>query len=133
MEVSRKVLSHILQHQAGSAGPQIETNIEQTDVELSEPVRICLFRVSQEALRNTLKHADAYHIKLHLCFAENEVVLDIRDDGCGFTVPERLSELTQSNHFGLVGMTERVAWVNGRLEIQSQPGQGTNILVQIPI
>ena len=124
---------HKLQRQAGSAGPQIETNIEQTDVELSEPVRICLFRVSQEALRNILKHAGARHIQLHLYYVENEVVLDIRDDGCGFTVPERLSELTQSNHFGLVGMTERVAWVNGRLEIQSQPGQGTNILVQIPI
>ena len=45
---------HKLQRQAGSAGPQIELNIEQSDVDLPEPVRICLFRVSQEALRNTL-------------------------------------------------------------------------------
>lgn len=123
---------HKLQRQAGSAGPQIDLNIEQTDVELSEPVRICLFRVSQEALRNTLKHAEARKIQLHLYYTESEVILNIGDDGSGFTVPERLSELTQSNHYGLVGIAERVAWVNGRLEIRSQPGQGTNILVRIP-
>ena len=103
---------HKLQRQAGRAGPQIEINIEQNDVDLSEPVRICLFRVSQEALRNTLKHAGARQIQLHLYHTENEMVLDISDDGCGFSIPERLSELTQSNHFGLVGMAERVAWVN---------------------
>jgi signal transduction histidine kinase len=124
---------HKLQRQAGSAGPQIEVDIEQNDCELSEPVRICLFRVSQEALRNTLKHAVARHIQLHLYHTEGEVVLEIHDDGCGFTVPERLSELTQSNHYGLIGIAERVAWVNGRLEIRSRPGQGTNILVWIPI
>jgi signal transduction histidine kinase len=124
---------HKLQRQAGSAGPQIEVDIEQNDCELSEPVRICLFRVSQEALRNTLKHAVARHIQLHLYHTEGEVVLEIHDDGCGFTVPERLGELTQSNHYGLIGIAERVAWVNGRLEIRSRPGQGTNILVWIPI
>jgi signal transduction histidine kinase len=124
---------HKLQRQAGIAGPQIEADIEQNDCELSEPVRICLFRVSQEALRNTLKHAGARHIQLHLYHTEGEVVLEIHDDGCGFTVPERLSELTQSNHYGLIGIAERVAWVNGRLEIRSRPGQGTNILVWIPI
>jgi signal transduction histidine kinase len=111
-----------LQRQVGSAGPQIELNIEQTDVELSEPVRICLFRISQEALRNILKHAEARQIQLHLYHTESEVILDIRDDGSGFTVPKRLSELTQANYYGLVGIAERVDWVNGRLDIQSQPG-----------
>jgi len=124
---------HKIQRQVGRASPQIEIEIEQNGQELPEPVGICLFRVSQEALRNTLKHANAKHIRLHLSSNENEVVLNILDDGCGFTLPERLSDLAQMNHYGLVGIAERVAWVNGRLDIQSQPGQGTRILVRIPL
>lgn len=124
---------HKLQRQTGQTCPQIELKIEQNGYDLPEPVGICLFRVSQEALRNILKHANARHIQLTMCGTSNEVVFTIRDDGCGFTVPERLSELTQMDHYGLVSIAERVAWINGQLEIHSQPGQGTQILVRIPL
>lgn len=126
-------LVHKLQRQTGCACPQIELEVEQNGLQLPEPIGICLFRVSQEALRNILKHANARHIRLTMCGTSNEVVFTIRDDGCGFTVPERLSELTQMDHYGLVSIAERVAWVNGQLEIHSQPGQGTQILVRIPL
>lgn len=122
-----------LQRQASQTCPQIELEIEQNGYDLPESVGICLFRVSQEALRNILKHANARHIHLTVSTTKNEVVFTICDDGCGFAVPERLSELTQMNHFGLVSIAERVAWVNGQLDIQSQPGQGTQILVRIPL
>lgn len=122
-----------LQRQTGQTCPQIELKIEQNGYDLPESVGICLFRVSQEALRNILKHANARHIHLTVSTTKNEVVFTICDDGCGFAVPERLSELTQMNHFGLVSIAERVAWVNGQLDIQSQPGQGTQILVRIPL
>lgn len=124
---------HKLQRQASYACPQIELDIDQIGHELPEPVGICLFRVSQEALRNILKHANARHIKLTMSSTNNEVAFTILDDGCGFSVPKRLSELTQANHYGLVSIAERVAWVNGQLEIRSQPGQGTQILVRIPL
>jgi signal transduction histidine kinase len=122
-----------MQHQAGRLCPQIELNIEQNDHRLSDSVEICLFRVSQEALRNVLKHANAKKIKIHLFTSENEVQLEILDDGSGFVVPARLSELVYENHFGLVGIAERVDWVNGHLEIRSQPGQGTQIQVRVPL
>ena len=123
---------HKMQRQPGRACPQIEMEIEQNGYKIPEPVSTCLFRVSQEALRNILKHANAQNVKLHLSNTENEVFLEIFDDGSGFHVPNRLSELTQTDHFGLVGMAERVAWVNGQFQIRSQPGLGTRLLVRIP-
>lgn len=124
---------HRMQRQAGKTCPQIQMDIEQNGHKLPEPVGICLFRVSQEALRNILKHANARNVKLHLSSTEDEVFLEILDDGSGFVLPDRLSELTQTDHFGLVGIAERVAWVNGQLKIRSQSGQGTQILVRIPL
>lgn len=124
---------HKVQRQAGRSGPQIELTIDLNGTEIPEAVGICLFRVSQEALRNSLKHASAQRIQMQLSGSKEEVRLEIVDDGCGFYVPNRLSELTQTNHYGLVGIAERVDWVNGQLEIHSQPGQGTLILVRMPL
>lgn len=122
-----------LQRQLGRTGPNIKMEIGQDGHEFPQPVEICLFRVAQEALRNIIKHANARNVKLHLSNPDNEVFLEILDDGSGFPVPSRLSEFAQTNHFGLVGIAERVAWVNGQLEIRSQPGRGTQILIRIPL
>jgi two-component system sensor histidine kinase ComP len=61
------------------------------------------------------------------------VTLRLRDDGRGFRVPERLTELTADDHFGLVSVAERVALIGGRLDIDSAPGQGTEITVTVPV
>ncbi len=124
---------HKIQRQGGPCTPIIEFDVNQNGILLPESVKTCLFRISQEAIRNALKHAHAHHVELHLTGKGKEIVLRVRDDGCGFSVPSRLSELTQSNHYGLVGISERVAWVNGQLDIRSQPDQGTEILVRIPL
>lgn len=124
---------HKLQRQGGYGATRIDFELNQNGIILPDAVAICLFRVSQEAIRNALKHAQAHHVQLHLSGQGNEIVLKVLDDGCGFSLPPRLSELTQTNHYGLVGISERVAWVNGSLDIRSQPGQGTEILVRIPL
>jgi signal transduction histidine kinase len=120
--------------QQGSPGmPEIELDLDQSKTTLPEPIAICIFRVAQESLRNALKHAQAQHIRVSLRLAPNEAALYVRDDGCGFRVPARLSELVQSNRFGLVGMTERVTTVSGQLTIRSQPGGGTEVIARIPL
>lgn len=124
---------HKLQYQAGASAPRIDVELNQNGIILPEMTALCLFRVAQEALRNALKHAQAQHIQLHLSCRGNEIMLKVLDDGCGFPLPSRLSEFTQTNHYGLVGISERVAWVNGHLDIRSHPGQGTEILVRIPL
>jgi len=122
-----------LWRERGATPPSIQLDLDWSGTLLPEPVAICLFRVAQEALRNALKHAGARQIRLTLRLLPDEAVLSVGDDGCGFRVPARLSELAQHHHFGLVGMAERAKWSGGCLTIDSQPGRGTEIRMRVPL
>jgi signal transduction histidine kinase len=113
--------------------PEIILDLDESGTLLEEPIAICLFRVAQEALRNVVKHAQATEVLVSLRLLREQAILTISDNGNGFHVPSRLTELTQTNHFGLLGMTERVAWVGGQLTIRSSIGAGTEVLAQIPL
>ncbi len=99
---------------------------------LSAEKELVLYRVAQEALNNALYHAQAHHIKIELMFAEAGVTLRVHDDGVGFPVPERFTDLARSGHFGLMGMHERIHLVGGRLTVTSTPGQGTAVEAWVP-
>ncbi len=92
-----------------------------------------LFRVAQEAINNITKHAEARNATITLGANEQRVRLTIEDDGKGFDVPGVLSGRTSGHKLGLVGMQERVALFRGSLRIQSKPGKGTTIFVEIPL
>lgn len=89
-----------------------------------------LFRITQEAIRNALKHAKAEHIRVSLKIDEHLAVLKVADDGRGFD-PESL--LRDSKSLGLVGMHERAEMVGGSLNLLSKPGEGTWVTVFLPI
>ena len=120
-----------LKREGGPEMPRINVDLDQSGSALPQSVALCLFRSAQEALRNALKHAHAREISVHLHLLGDEAVLNVHDDGCGFQVPARLSELAQADHFGLVGIAERVAWVGGRLTIRSRPAAGTDVVVRV--
>jgi signal transduction histidine kinase len=122
-----------LMREGGPNIPMIELSVDQVGTSLLQSVATCLFRVGQEALRNASEHAQAQHIMLNLRQLPGGVVLSVRDDGRGFRVPARLSELTWANHFGLVGIAERVDLLGGQLHIRSRPGAGTEVTAQIPL
>jgi two-component system sensor histidine kinase UhpB len=122
-----------LQREGGPLMPQIALELDQSGTALPQSIALCIFRSAQEALRNALKHAQAQQITLRLSLWTNEVVLHVQDDGCGFRVPARLSELALADHFGLVGIAERVASAGGHCTIQSRPAQGTHVIVRIPL
>ncbi len=88
---------------------------------------LALYRVAQEALNNALYHAQAHSIAIELTFTEEDVTLRVRDDGIGFVVPERFTDLARAGHFGLMGMRERIQLVGGRLSVASTPGRGTTV------
>jgi signal transduction histidine kinase len=113
--------------------PKIILDLDQSGTTLDDAIATCLFRVAQESLRNAIKHAKAQHVTITLHLSQDEVVLHVGDDGEGFHMPGRLSEFTQTNHFGLVGMTERVAWIGGQLSVHSQVGEGTMVIARIPL
>jgi len=86
-----------------------------------------LYRIAQEALHNTVKHARASKVDLVLHRTANAVILEVRDDGVGF---DPLGSFP--GHLGLRSMQERVSNLGGSLQIESAPGQGTHILTQVP-
>jgi signal transduction histidine kinase len=94
---------------------------------LPAKVETALFRITQEALTNVVKHADVESVHLTFTRQERSVVLTIADDGRGFSRPE-----APGDQLGLVGMRERTASVNGTLDIESRPGAGTRVRVEIP-
>ena len=100
---------------------------------LPDVVAVTLFRVAQEALANVARHSRADSVALRVVCDVTCVTLIVMDDGGGFQVPRRLSALTKENHFGLLGMAERVELLGGTLAVQSEPGQGTTIQVWLPI
>ena len=90
-------------------------------------VKEALYRVSQEALHNTVKHARATHVDLRLEQAPDRVALDIRDNGIGFDPAGHFP-----GHLGLRSMRERVSRLGGTLTLESIPDRGTHIRAEIP-
>lgn len=99
---------------------------------LPERTRLALFRIYQEALNNIRQHAQARHASVLFTLDAEQVVLEIRDDGKGFQVPERWIELAREGHLGLLGISERTGAVNGELDVRSTPGHGTVVRVTAP-
>ena len=95
---------------------------------LDSDVALCLFRVVQEALTNALRHARARTICVSLMTTAESVELNVVDDGVGFVASER----TRSG-LGLRSIHERVRFMQGNVSVDSRPGEGTKVLVRIPI
>jgi signal transduction histidine kinase len=96
---------------------------------------LTLFRITQESINNTLKHANATRIDVSLSRNADELVLMVVDDGVGFSLSTHRAggaATLESGGIGLSGMRERVIHINGSLEISSSPGTGTTVMVQIP-
>lgn len=88
---------------------------------------VAIFRLTQEALQNALKHAEASHIKVNIEVSKVQVILLIKDDGIGFNPGEK-----GDNTFGLVGMEERIDMLYGKLSVRSKPQEGTAVSITIP-
>jgi signal transduction histidine kinase len=83
--------------------------------------------MAQEAVANAYRHAGAGRITVHLAYAPRSVTLSVRDDGAGLE-PGAAPELAQ----GMMGLRERARELGGRLTVESAPGRGTTICVEIP-
>jgi signal transduction histidine kinase len=93
---------------------------------LPEALRLCLYRTIQEAMTNCGKHAYAHRVTIVVKRDETQVTASVQDDGRGFDA------LNQTPGLGLIGMTERVRALNGRMTVDSEPGGGTLISVELP-
>ncbi len=101
--------------------------------QLPEPTVIALFRITQEAITNVVKHADARHVWIRFDATDSTVSIDVRDDGEGFD-PERLHPSpSDTRGLGILGMKERASLVGGTVEIDSTPGRGTSVRIAVSI
>jgi two-component system sensor histidine kinase DegS len=109
---------------------ELKTNLKQR---LPEKVETAIFRLTQEALNNIAKYAQAKNVCVNINQVKNELAVSIKDDGVGFDVNAVQKRASQSSGFGLSGMRERVRIINGNLQIQSAPGQGCQIAAVVPL
>ncbi|HEX9334198.1 MAG TPA: two-component regulator propeller domain-containing protein [Anaerolineales bacterium] len=100
--------------------------ITRNERRLSLEVEQALYRITQEALANVARHSDARRVDISLVYNSDSVQLSVSDNGCGFDVNAK-------HGMGLRSIRERVSSIRGTVQIQSAPGQGTRLLVQVPI
>lgn len=108
---------------------QIAADLDVPDGGLSPALESVCYRVVQEALTNVARHAHASEVRVALATRDGRVVLEVRDNGRGFTPGERGDRVGGR---GLVGMRERVELLGGTLRIDTTPGAGTVIRVELP-
>jgi signal transduction histidine kinase len=109
----------------------VEFDVNGSERPLPRAIEHHLICIAAEAMTNAVKHGRAALIKLTLRYIPAAIELSVRDDGIGFD-PEN-SARPQAGCFGLLGMRERVQAMSGHITVQSQPGSGTTIRVEIPV
>ena len=106
----------------------IDINMEPIGSHFSVEEQRHLYRLLQESLNNIIKHADAKAVQIHAGLVDDDVVIAVHDNGCGFDV-DAVSKVTgKTRGIGLQAIAERVKLLNGKMQINSRPGMGTSII-----
>jgi two-component system, NarL family, sensor histidine kinase DevS len=113
---------------AEQTGISVDFQTALADERLPEEVETALYRIVQESLTNVVKHARARRVSILLARKEGAIKAVIEDDGRGFDPAEQAGD-----GFGLVGMSERLALLGGRLEVESDSDAGTTIAAEVPV
>ncbi|MBI4786016.1 MAG: HAMP domain-containing protein [Chloroflexi bacterium] len=113
----------------------VSVSLETIGVEkrLPSEVETVVFRIAQEAISNIARHAKAETVSIMLDFRDALITLEVEDDGRGFSPDGVLARRGDSTSLGLMGIRERVALFGGKMQIESQPGQGTRFVAAIPV
>ncbi|MEH1851184.1 MAG: CHASE2 domain-containing protein [Nostoc sp.] len=118
-------LHRLVTQMRAAADTALFYEIKGTAYSLPAEVENNLLRIGQEALTNAIKYADAAEIRVELVYDNTQCILRVKDDGRGFGV----ATIPSVGGFGLLGMSERAEHLRAQLTIQSEPGQGTEIVV----
>ena len=112
-----------------TTGISVSTQVDRIDDELTAEAELALYRLVQEALHNVVRHGDTQEARLAVKRLNGRVEATITDQGRGFAVAPALA----GGALGLIGMFERAAYVGGKVEVDSAPGKGTTVRIQIPV
>ncbi len=113
-------------------GLPVQLSSQGTPIELPIEVRTVVFRIAQEAMTNTIRHARATKAWIRLDFTAPQLCMEIEDNGTGFDVEKAMSNTSTRPCWGLLGIMERAALIGGTCQFLSQPGKGTMVIVCVP-
>lgn len=124
--------SHV-RHLAPTTHIPIEVRTESVGRLDSPEAELALYRIVQEAITNAVRHSRAQRIRVAVERRNGAVVATVADDGVGFAVDRLLGDHDEERGLGLFGMLERAEYVGGRVEVASEPGEGTTVSVSVPV
>ena len=139
-ELSPPVLEHsdllsalkwLVRHMSEQFGLQVELELDTGQQFDSEPIKIFIFRATQELLFNAYKHSGVKSAKVELSCQNDLCILTVSDQGRGFN-PELVDSAVVRDGFGLLSLRERASYVGGNFLIESAPGQGSRFILSIP-
>jgi signal transduction histidine kinase len=126
-------LQRYTQRHATLAGLQTRLRIEPMENRLEPLIETECFRITQEALTNIIRHANARAVSIELTQEDGHLHLCVRDDGTGFDVKHAREAAHRGASLGLLGMEERAVLAGGILEMDSCPGEGTRVDAWFPL
>jgi two-component system, NarL family, sensor histidine kinase DevS len=121
-------LERLTESFAEQTGIRVDFHSALGETRLPTEVETALYRVVQESLTNIVKHANARSVSISLARRESGVAVVIEDDGAGFD-----PRIVRGDGVGILGMRERLALLDGRVDIESRPGAGTTLVAEVPI
>jgi two-component system sensor histidine kinase DegS len=107
-------------------------NISGDQRQLASETELLIFRIIQEALTNIRKHSQATKALVNLDFTPHAVKIMVQDDGKGFETPDSVVDFAKKGKLGLTGIQERAQLLRGKLDIESKPGEGTRLNLEVP-
>jgi two-component system CheB/CheR fusion protein len=112
---------------------EVTCDFDRFEKRLTPDIELALYRILQEALHNIEKHSSATKVFVDLRKFKDTLEFRIRDNGKGFNLEKYRQTNKKLKRLGLIGMKERAEFINGKLEVRSSPGKGTEISIGIPI
>jgi two-component system NarL family sensor kinase len=110
-----------------------QANGNGSDVLVPKEIGLAVHSILLECLHNARKHAQARQVQAILDLQPDRLCLEVRDDGVGFDIPASLAPDVRQGHLGLVSMDQRAKEVGGELHVESEPGQGTQVFLEVPL
>ena len=113
---------------------ELDFKVEGQEYRLEDQRSIFLYRMFQEMLNNILKHSKATRVNIAINYSiDNKFVLQVEDNGVGFDIEKKRTQASSSSGIGLKSMTNRASLIGAQISVQSQPGKGTSIQVEVPL
>lgn len=125
-------IEHLIQRFSEVYGISCSFDVQSLSSFFAADTHLLIYRLLQEALRNSGKHSKAAHVELRYTVAPDHVTLIVEDDGIGFSEQETAKIPVDKRGIGMTVMVERIKMLNGEIDIKSTPGKGTRVTFTLP-